>query len=52
MKNVNRSFWGNFIPKMNVDENGHLTIISGAGTGSLPFTSVSNDFNIDENKTL
>lgn len=21
MKNVNRSFWGNFIPKMNVDEN-------------------------------
>ena len=37
---------------MNVDENGHLTIISGAGTGSLPFTSVSNDFNIDENKTL
>ena len=38
--------------QMNVDENGHLTIISGANTGSLPFTSVSNDFNIDEDKTL
>ena len=37
---------------MNVDKNGHLTIIGGPGTGSLPFTSVSNDFIIDENKTL